>query len=133
MPMPAPASHRDVAGLAPLVVLASVVVFVLFAGFVVLLWNRVPRPETADEVRARERLARLNEVRDRDAKVIGAEAPYWIDKGKGIVGLPLDRAMERVIAEHQGRQPAPTSVAVAPVPPPATPAAPAPAPEPAAP
>lgn len=29
--------------------------------------------------------------------------PQWIDRDKGVVGLPLDVAMERVVSEYEGR------------------------------
>lgn len=31
------------------------------------------------------------------------DEPHWIDRGKGVVGLPLDVAMGRVISEYKGQ------------------------------
>jgi len=117
--------HSASIGFAPLVVVASVLAFALFGGFVVLLWNRLPKSETAEEARSKERLAKLVEVRERDARIIEAKEAAWIDKEKGIVAIPLERAMELVIREYTGGAPSATAVAVMP---PAAPAAPTAAP-----
>jgi hypothetical protein len=116
--------HRSAHGFAPLVVVAAIVVFALFGGFVVILWQKLPKTETPEEVRSKERLAKLAEVRARDARVIDATEARWIDKEKGIVAIPLDRAIDKMVQERAGASPKATDVAV----PPPVSATPAPAP-----
>lgn len=46
-----------------------------------------------------ERVARLQELRAASANA--ATTYGWIDQGNGVVRLPIDRAMELVVQEHQ--------------------------------
>jgi len=60
---------------------------------------RVTRPEDLAAIRARERLQFREEVRAAEAQAISRYA--WQDQAKGLVRVPIDRAMELVIKEWQ--------------------------------
>jgi hypothetical protein len=60
---------------------------------------RVTRPEDLAAIRARERLQFLEEVQAAEALAISRYA--WQDQAKGLVRVPIERAMELVIKEWQ--------------------------------
>jgi hypothetical protein len=85
---------------ASLATLASVVgVFLIF--LLILLIAYLPKqaePITQGALSPAERKAKLDELRAHEQKTATTYA--WIDQAKGTVQLPLDRAMELVVQEH---------------------------------
>src|ERR1700720_4915266 len=101
-----------------LMVITGLVMVLLFCGFVFFLVSQGQSIPNVEEVKAQGRLKNLADLNSENQKVL---AQYrWVDKSKGVVGVPIDRAMELVVAELQSNKPHP-----------AGPVAPPPAPTPA--
>jgi hypothetical protein len=69
----------------------------LIVGGLVWVLDRYTRPEPIAALRAVERQKFLQEVRAAEAK--GLNEFSWQDKGKGVVRLPISRAMELTLRE----------------------------------
>ncbi|MBK7878315.1 MAG: hypothetical protein IPJ77_21885 [Planctomycetes bacterium] len=92
--------------LAPGAVLGTLVAFAAVAGAVAFVVPALYRQHEAT-LRA-ERGWTATPVDTRQARVAQEErlARYaWIDKTKGVVALPIDRAMELVLPELAGKEP----------------------------
>src|SRR5260370_33494188 len=63
-------------------------------------------------MRAEARAKKLKDARDEDAKALTTYA--WVDKNKGTVRLPIDRAMELTVADLANKNPAPAYAITAP-------------------
>lgn len=65
----------------------------------ILAWAiyRYTQPPPLGEDRAAVRAKALSELRAAEAEALST--PAWIDQGKGIVRLPIERAMELVLEE----------------------------------
>src|SRR2546430_14551000 len=82
-----------------------VLLFALFGVIVVAVVGPAPRGDTYEKMRADGRMKKLQDLRDEDSKALGGYS--WIDKNKGTVRLPMERAMELTIAELANKKPAP--------------------------
>jgi hypothetical protein len=85
------------------VIVTGLVMVLLFCGlafFLVLQGQSIPN---ADEVTAQVRLKNLADLNTENQKVLTQY--HWIDKSKGVVGVPIDRAMDLVLAELQSNKP----------------------------
>src|SRR6266699_6373406 len=82
-----------------------VLLFVLFGVIVVAVIGPGPRSDTYERMRAEERVKKLKDARDEDVKALTSYA--WVDKNKGTVRLPIDRAMELTVADLAYKKPAP--------------------------
>ena len=89
-----------------------VLLFALFGVIVVAVIGPGPRSDTYERMRAEERVKKLKDVRDEEAKALTSYA--WIDKSKGTVRLPIDRAMELTVADLANKKPAPAYPIAAP-------------------
>jgi len=89
-----------------------VLLFALFGVIVVAVIGPGPRGDAYERVRAEERVKKLKDVRDDEAKALTSYA--WVDKNKGTVRLPIDRAMELTVADLANKKPAPAYPIVAP-------------------
>jgi len=89
-----------------------VLLFALFGVIVVAVIGPGPRSDTYERMRAEERVKKLKDVRDEEAKALTSYA--WIDKSKGTVRLPIDRAMELTVADLANKKPASAYPIVAP-------------------
>ena len=98
-----------------------VLLMFLFLAIVVAVIGPSPRGDTYEQQRALNREKKLKDLRDEDAKALTGYA--WIDKNKGSVRIPIQRAMELTVAELANKKP----TAAGPIATPATeaPAAPA--------
>jgi hypothetical protein len=85
--------------------LGVVGLFFLFGVIVLALVGPAPRSDTYEQERAKKRIDNLKAARDADAKELGSYG--WIDKNKGVVRVPIDRAMELTVAELSRQRPAP--------------------------
>jgi len=108
----------------PMIVTGLVItlLFVGLAGFLVLQRASIP---TVDEQTAQVRLKNLSELNAENQRILTQY--HWVDKSKGVVGIPINRAMDLALAELQANKPH----AAGPVNPPAAPppaATPAPSP-----
>jgi len=63
-------------------------------------------------MRAETRAKKLKEARDEESKALTTYA--WVDKNKGTVRLPIDRAMELTVADLANKKPAPANPIAAP-------------------
>jgi len=89
-----------------------VLLFALFGVIAVALIGPTPRGDTYEKMRAEARAKKLKDARDEDSKALTGYA--WIDKNKGTVRLPIDRAMELTVADLANKKPAPAYVIAAP-------------------
>src|SRR6202051_882612 len=74
-----------------------VLLFALFGVIVVAVIGPAPRGDSYEQMRAETRTKKLKDARDEEAKALTGYA--WIDKNKGTVRLPIDRAMELTAAD----------------------------------
>lgn len=111
-----------------------VLLFALFGIIVLAIIGPMPRGSDYEETRAKKRMEQLKTVREDAEKALNTYA--WIDKNKGVVQIPISRAMELTVADLAKQKPAPAGPIATPQaqsPAPATSAAPAASPKPAAP
>ena len=94
--------------------LGVVALFFLFGVIVLAVVGPSPRGDTYEETRAKKRMDNLKAARDADAKELGSYG--WIDKNKGVVRIPIDRAMELAVGELAKQRPAPANPIAPPAP-----------------
>jgi hypothetical protein len=82
-----------------------VLLFALFGVIVVAVIGPTPRGDSYEQMRAEARAKKLKDAREEDSKALTSYA--WIDKNKGTVRLPIDRAMELTVADLANKKPAP--------------------------
>lgn len=102
--------------------LGIVLLFLFFGIFVLVLIAATPHGNNYEEKRAEAREKKLSDARKTAAQELNSYA--WVDKGKGIARIPIDRAMELMLPDLASKKPAPAN----PIETPATAQAPAPAP-----
>src|SRR5436309_13477674 len=81
-----------------------VLLFALFGVIVLAIIGPSPRRSDYEETRAKKRMENLKTSREDADKALNTYA--WIDKNKGVVGIPIGRAMELTIAEFTHQNPA---------------------------
>ena len=104
--------------------LGIVLLFALFGIIVLAIIGPMPRGSDYEETRAKKRMEKLKTVREDAEKALNTYA--WIDKNKGVVQIPISRAMELTVADLAKQKPAPAGPIATPQaqsPPPATSAA----------
>jgi len=84
--------------------LGVVLLFVLFGAIAVAIIGPAARTDDYEKMRAENRMKKLRDARDEDAKALTAYA--WIDKNKGTVRLPIERAMELTVTDLANKKPA---------------------------
>src|SRR5438477_10379267 len=89
-----------------------VLLFVLFGAIVVAVIGPSPRGDSYEKMRAETRAKKLKDARDEESKALTSYA--WVDKNKGTVRLPIDRAMELTVADLANKKPAPAYAIAAP-------------------
>jgi hypothetical protein len=89
-----------------------VLLFALFGAIVVAVIGPTPRGDNYEQMRADARAKKLKDAREEDSKALTSYA--WIDKNKGTVRLPIDRAMELTVADLANKKPAPANAIAAP-------------------
>lgn len=113
--------------------LGVVLLFALFGVIVLAIIGPMPRGSDYEETRAKKRMEKLKSVREEAETALNGYA--WVDKNKGVVRVPISRAMELTSAELAKQKPAPAGPIATPQaqsPAPATSAAPAASPKPGA-
>lgn len=84
-------------------IFTGVVMVLLFLGLVALLVVQREHVQTYDEVRKEQRLKNLAELNAENERILTQY--HWVDKAKGVVGIPIDRAMSLVLTELRSIQP----------------------------
>jgi hypothetical protein len=108
-------------------IITGLVMVLLFVGLAIFLVAQRKNIPTVDEQTAEVRLKNLAELNAENQKILTQY--HWVDKNKGVVGIPINRAMDLVVAQLQANKPH----AAGPINPPAVaPAASSPAPSPTA-
>lgn len=80
-----------------------VLLMFLFLAIVVAVIGPAPRGDTYEQQRAQNREKKLKDLRDEDAKALTGYA--WIDKNKGSVRIPIERAMQLTVADLANKKP----------------------------
>lgn len=88
----------------------GILVFLLFAIIVLVGFRFLPKSESYDDKRAAARVEKLNLLQKENHEKLSIYA--WINRGKGIVQLPIERAGELVLAELRARTVQPSTVKV---------------------
>jgi len=84
--------------------LGVVFLFALFGVIVLAIIGPSPRGSDYEETRAKKRMENLKTSRQDADKALNSYA--WIDKNKGLVRIPIGRAMEVTIAQLAQQKPA---------------------------
>jgi hypothetical protein len=85
--------------------LGIVCLFVLFALIVLAVIGPSPRTSDYEETRAKKRMEKLKTLHEETQKELTTYA--WVDKNKGVARIPIDRAIEAVVADLAQKKPAP--------------------------
>src|SRR5207247_6545073 len=85
--------------------LGVVLLFALFGVIVLAIIGPMPRGGDYEETRAKKRMEKLKTVREDAETALNTYA--WVDKNKGVVRIPISRAMELTTAELAKQKPAP--------------------------
>ena len=81
----------------------GLIIVLLFTVLVALLvWQRQGIP-TVEDVKKQGRLKILADLNAENEKILTQYR--WVDKSKGIVGIPIDRAMDLVLADLKANKP----------------------------
>src|SRR6266576_6084707 len=105
--------------------LGIVLLFLFFGIFVLVLVAATPHGNSYEAKRAKAREEKLKTIREAASKDLNSYA--WVDKGKGIAHIPIERAMQLTLSDLASKKPAPANPIEAPAPTPAPAASPAPA------
>jgi hypothetical protein len=84
--------------------LGVVLLFALFGVIVLAIIGPSPRGSDYEETRAKKRMENLKTSREDADKALNTYV--WIDKNKGVVRIPISRAMELTIAQLAQQKPA---------------------------
>ena len=85
--------------------LGVVLLFALFGLIVLAVIGPMPRGSDYEETRAKKRMEKLKSVREEAETALNSYA--WVDKSKGVVHVPISRAMELTTVELAKQKPAP--------------------------
>ena len=106
--------------------LGIVLLFLFFGIFVFVLVAATPHGNNYEQKRAEAREKKLNDARNAATKELNSYA--WVDKGKGLARIPIDRAMQLTLHDLASKKPEPANPIATPAEaaaPAASPAAPA--------
>lgn len=84
--------------------LGVVLLFLLFGAIVLAVIGPSPRGDNYEKLRAEKRVEKLKALNDANTKQLSTYG--WIDKNKGSVHLPIDRAIELTVADLSAKKPA---------------------------
>jgi hypothetical protein len=96
--------------------ITALVMILLFCVFAIFLVSQGQSIGNVEEVHAQNRLKNLADLNSENQKVLTQYR--WVDKSKGVVGVPIDRAMDLVLVELQSIKPHSAGPVTAPTPPP---------------
>ena len=83
--------------------LGVVLLFTLFGAIVLVVVGPSPRGSDYEKKRAQSRVEKLKALHDEEAKTLTTYA--WVDKGKGVVRIPIERAIALTVAELSQKKP----------------------------
>ena len=92
----------------------AVMLFVFFGLIVAIAFGAMSRGSTFEADRAKARAEKLKTAQDEWNKT--AQSYGWIDKGKGVAHIPIERAIALELADLQARKPAPAGPIATPTP-----------------
>jgi hypothetical protein len=84
--------------------LGVVLLFLLFGIFVLVLVAATPHGNTYEAKRAEAREKKLNDSHNAAIRELNSYA--WVDKGKGVARIPIDRAMQLTLRDLASKKPA---------------------------
>src|SRR5437763_9790403 len=87
--------------------LGIVLLFLFFGIFVLVLVAATPHGNNYEEKRAKAREEKLKTARDAATKELNSYA--WVDKGKGVARIPIDRAMQLTLRNLASKKPEPAN------------------------
>jgi hypothetical protein len=82
-----------------------VLLFLVFGVIVLAIIGPSPRKSDYEESRAKKRMENLKTLREETDKALTTYG--WIDKNKGLARIPIQRAMELIVADLAKQKPAP--------------------------
>src|SRR6266550_6506197 len=85
--------------------LGVLLLFSLFGVIVLAIIGPMPRGSDYEETRSKKRMEKLTSVREEAETALNSYA--WVNKNKGVVRVPISRAMELTTAELAKQKPAP--------------------------
>jgi hypothetical protein len=85
------------------VIITCLVMILLFVGLAIFLVSQRENIPTVDEQTAEVRLKNLAELNAENQRILTQY--HWVDKNKGVVGIPINRAMDLVAAQLQANKP----------------------------
>jgi hypothetical protein len=88
--------------------------FVFFGLIVAIAFGAMSRGSTFEADRAKARAEKLKTAQDEWSKT--AKSYGWIDKGKGVAHIPIERAMALALTDLQAKKPAPAGPIATPTP-----------------
>src|SRR6476660_1936537 len=107
--------------------LGVVLLFLFFGIFVFVLVAATPHGNSYEQKRAEAREKKLNDARNAATQELNSYA--WVDKGKGVARIPINRAMQLTLRDLASKKPEPANPIATPAEaaaaPPASPPAPA--------
>ncbi len=83
--------------------LGVVLLFALFGVIVLAIIGPMPRGSDYEETRAKKRMENLKTAQGDAEKALNTYA--WVDKNKGVVRIPISRAMELTVADLAQKKP----------------------------
>jgi len=87
--------------------LGVVLLFLFFGIFVFVFVAATPHGNAYEEKRAKAREEKLKTSRDAATKDLNSYG--WVDKGKGVARIPIDRAMELTLRDLASKKPEPAN------------------------
>jgi hypothetical protein len=87
--------------------LGVILLFLFFGIFVLVLVAATPHGNNYEQKRAEARKKKLNDARNAAAQELNSYG--WVDKGKGVARIPIDRAMQLTLRDLASKKPAPAN------------------------
>jgi hypothetical protein len=109
--------HQQNAKSAAPMIVTGLVIILLFCGFAIFLVSQGQSIPNVEELHAQTRLKNLADLNSENQKILTQYR--WVDKTKGVVGIPIDRAMDLVLVQLQSNKPHPAGPAILSAPTPA--------------
>jgi hypothetical protein len=92
--------------------LGVVLLFLFFGILVFVLVAATPHGNNYEQKRAEARVKKLNDAHNAATQELNSYA--WVDKGKGVARIPIDRAMQVTLRDLASRKPEPANPIAAP-------------------
>jgi len=99
------AKHKEKRKSSTPILITSLVMILLFCGFAVFLVTQGQSILNVEELHAQARLKNLADLNSGNQKILTEY--HWVDKSRGVVGIPIDRAMDLVLVQLQTNKPHP--------------------------